>query len=84
LGYKGSFNNKLSFGFDVFLYKRKGGVSFQQVTPVVTIQNLSESLGEGVRANAQPAIEQALLDAGQPEAVAAATAEELGTQIEEA
>jgi outer membrane receptor for ferrienterochelin and colicins len=84
LGYKGSFNNKLSFGFDVFLYKRKGGLSFQQVTPVVTIQGLSENLGQSVRANAQPAIEQALLAAGQPQVVAAATAEQLGVQIEEA
>lgn len=82
MGYKGSFNNKLSFGFDVFLYKRKGSVSFQQVTPVVTIQNLSESLGQGVRANAQPAIEQALLAAGQPGPVAAATAEQIGATIE--
>ena len=81
-GYKGVIGDRFSFGFDVYHYRRKGGANFQQITPIATIANLSQSLGQAVRANAQPAIEQALSGL-MPAAMASATANQLGGVIEQ-
>lgn len=82
LGYKGIIGDRFSFGFDIYHYRRKGGANFQQITPIATVVNLGQSLGQGVRANAQPALQQALAGL-MPAAMATATAQQLGAQIEQ-
>jgi outer membrane receptor for ferrienterochelin and colicins len=83
LGYKGVVSNRLSFGVDIYYFRRKGGATFRQITPVVNIQNLPipENLGQTVQNNTQGLIEQGLIDLGNSPAVAAATAASLAPQV---
>lgn len=82
IGYKGVVGDRFSFGVDVYHYRRKGGATFQQISPLANIQNLGSSLGQGVRANAEPALTQGLIGIGLDAATAAATAQALGPAIE--
>lgn len=45
LGYKGVVGNRFSFGVDIYHFRRKGGATFRQITPVVNIEDLPENLG---------------------------------------
>ncbi len=82
IGYKGVVGDRFSFGVDVYHYRRQGGASFQQISPLANIQNLGASLGQGVRANVEPALTQGLVGLGLDAATAAATAQALSTAIE--
>ena len=81
MGYKGVVGNRFSFGVDIYHFRRKGGATFRQITPVVNIEDLPENLGQTVQNNAQGQIEQALINLGNNPAVAAATAASLGQQL---
>ncbi len=81
LGYKGVVGNRFSFGVDIYHFRRKGGATFRQITPVVNIEDLPENLGQTVQNNAQGQIELALINLGNSPAVAAATAASLGQQL---
>lgn len=81
LGYKGVVGNRFSFGVDIYHFRRKGGATFRQITPVVNIEDLPENLGQTVQNNTQGQIEQALINLGNSPAVAAATAASLGQQL---
>ena len=81
LGYKGVVGNRFSFGLDVYHFRRKGGATFRQITPVVSIENLPENLGQTVQNNTQNLIEQGLIDLGSSPATAATTAAALAQQV---
>ena len=81
IGYKGVVGDRFSFGIDVYHYRRKGGASFQQISPVVNINNLGSSLGQGVRANAEPALTQGLIGLGLDAATAGAKAQAIGAAL---
>ena len=81
IGYKGVVGDRFSFGVDVYHYRRKGGASFQQISLVVNINNLGSSLGQGVRANAEPALTQGLIGLGLDAATAGATAQAIGAAL---
>lgn len=81
LGYKGVVSNRFSFGVDIYYFRRKGGATFRQITPVVSITDLPENLGQTVQNNAQGLIEQGLIDLGNSPAVAAATAAALAPHV---
>lgn len=84
LVYKGIIGNRFSFGVDIYHYRRKGGASFQQITPNVNIVNLGQSLGEEVGEKILPLLEEQLIAAGQPASIAANTAQQLSSLLETA
>ena len=81
LGYKGVVSNRFYFGVDIYYFRRKGGATFRQIKPVVSITDLPENLGQTVQNNAQGLIEQRLIDLGNSPAVAAATAAALAPHV---
>ncbi|MGC6479930.1 MAG: TonB-dependent receptor [Flavobacteriaceae bacterium] len=42
-GYKGVVGNRFSFGIDVYHFRRQGGATFREITPIVSILNLPEN-----------------------------------------
>ena len=83
-GYKGLFGDRFAAGFDIYHIRRKGGVGFQQINPIVNFSNLGTQLGHAVQAKAQPQIEQGLITQGFDEASAALFAALVGQQINDA
>ena len=83
-GYKGLFGDRFAAGFDIYHIRRKGGVGFQQINPIVNFSNLGTQLGNAVQAKAQPQIEQGLITQGFDEASAALFAALVGQQINDA
>ncbi|MGB1448695.1 MAG: hypothetical protein ACPG8F_02550 [Flavobacteriaceae bacterium] len=84
IGYKGVVGNRFSFGVDFYYFRRKGGATFRQITPVVSIQDLPENLGQVIQNNTQDLIEQSLINLGSSAAIAAATSAILGDQLNQA
>ena len=84
LGYKGVIGNRFSFGIDVYHFRRKGGASFRQITPVVSIQDLPQNLGQLLQDRSQGLIEQGLIDLGSSQKVAAVTAQALAQEVNRA
>ena len=80
-GYKGVIGNRFSFGVDVYHFRRQGGATFREITPIVSNLNLPENLGQAVQNNLQPLLQQSLVNLGTDPATAQATAQALGQQI---
>ncbi len=80
-GYKGVIGNRFSYGIDVYYFRRKGGATFRQITPVVNIKDLPENLGQSVQNSAEDLLEQGLVNLGNSPAEAAAIAQSLGSQL---
>ncbi len=83
-GYKGVVGDRFSFGVDVYHYRRKGGASFQLISPLAVTPGLGANLGQAVRANAEPALTQGLIDQGLDATTAGASAQAIGADLEEA
>lgn len=84
LGYKGVVGDRFSFGVDVYHYRRKGGASFQLISPLAVTPGLGGNLGQAVRANIEPALVQGLINQGLDATTAGATAQAIGANLEEA
>ncbi len=85
LGYKGVVGNRFSFGIDVYYFRRKGGASFREITPSVSIETedlYHQRLGEAVGNNAMGLIEQGLIDLGFDPITAAFTTQQLAPQVQ--
>jgi len=83
IGYKGVIGDRFSFGVDVYHYRRKGGASFQLITPLAVLPNLGTNLGQEIQTNSEPLLTQSLinnteLDSATAESIAKMIAEFLG------
>jgi len=77
-GYKGLFWEKFAAGVDLYYFRRTRGGGFSQVSPVITLTNLPQDLGNGVQSTFQPQIEQLLQANGFDAGTAAAVAAQVG------
>ncbi len=78
LGYKGLFWEKFAAGFDVYYFRRTRAGGFSQVSPIITLLNLPQDLGNAVQSTYQPLVQGALQQNGFDAQTAAAIAGQVG------